>query len=168
MKRIYKIVISIVLVALTLCALASCVDKPQAKTLSDVVPELNEHEMAVIIKNGESDYEVYVVDISVDLASYSSTSCVAVLTYLKENKGLVLDWTESEYGMYINAIGGITPDASKHEYVEIFTSNPNYQGTWAGVTTYEAGNVTLKSASVGVSDLQYGYGDVIYFEIATY
>ena len=167
MKRINRIVICILLVAFTLCVLASCVDKPQTKTLDDVIPELGEHEVAVIIKNGDGDYETYVVDRYSGDYVYSSSFCVTILAYLR-GKGLHLDWTESEYGMYINAIGGITPDASKNEYIEIFTSNPDYQGTWAGVTTYKAGNVTLKSASVGVSALNVADGDVVYFELASY
>ena len=168
MKRIHRILICILLVALTLCVFASCDDKPQPKTLSDVIPELNEHEVAVVIKDGEGDYEVYVVDFSLGDYMFSSSFCVSVLAYLEYKEGLVIDWTESEYGMYINAIGGLVPDASKNEYVEIFTSNPDYQGTWAGVTTIEAGDITLKSASVGVSAMQVGFGDVVYFELASY
>ena len=168
MKRINRILICLLLVALTLCVLASCDDKPQPKTLEDVIPELGEHEAAVIIKNGENDYEVYVVKLIGGDYVYSSSFCVTVLAYLRDTKGLVVDMTESEYGMFINAIGGITPDAANHEYVEVFTSNPEYQGTWAGVTTIEAGDITLKSASVGVSSMQVGFGDVVYFELASY
>ena len=168
MTRICKILICVLLVALTLCAFASCDDKPQPKTLTDVIPELNEHEVAVVIKNSDSDYEVFVVDLTKDVPTASSALCQTLLVYLKDNKGLVLDWSSSDYGMYINAIGGITPDASKNEYVEVYTSNPDYQGTWAGVTTIEAGDITLKSASVGVSSLQVSFGDVIYFELASY
>lgn len=168
MKRIYRILICILLVALTLCAFASCDDKPQPKTLADVIPELNEHEVAVIIKNGEGEYEVYVVDLVEDMGATSSSLCSILLIHLQNTEELYVDWTLTEYGKFINAIGGITPDASKNEYVEVFTTNPNYQGTWAGVTTIEAGDITLKSASVGVSILQVRFGDVVYFELASY
>ena len=168
MKRIYRILICILLVVATLLALTSCDDKPQPKTLADVIPELHEHEVAVIIKNGEGEYEVYVVDLVEEMGTTISSLCSVLLSHLQTTEDLYIDWSLSEYGRFINAIGGITPDASKNEYVEVFTSNPNYQGTWAGVTTIEAGDITLKSASVGVSILQVRFGDVVYFELATY
>ncbi|MCH5159508.1 MAG: hypothetical protein J1F66_01490 [Clostridiales bacterium] len=168
MKRFNKTLICILLVALMLCVLASCDDKPQPKTLSDVIPELGEHEVAVIIQNGEGDYAVYVVDLVEDMDATSSSLCSVLLTYLQNNKELYIDWSLSEYGRFINAIGGITPDTSKNEYVEVFTSNPDYQGTWAGVSTIEAGDITLKSASVGVSIMHVRFGDVIYFELSSY
>lgn len=162
MKKIKKLLVFI-LIAVSLLALASCDDKPQPKQLADVLPELDENQMAVIICNGEGDYDVYIFNPAAQIKTVED-----VLAALKRSGRLNLDWTDSTYGKYINSIGKLTPDASKNEYIEVFTSNPDYQGTWAGVTTIEAGDVTLKSASVGVSELKVAAGDVIYFELATY
>ena len=167
MKRINRVLIIVLLVAFTLCALVSCDDKPQAKQLTDLtLPTLKDGQAAVIIKNGDNDYTSYTV--TIDKVGEGDVVAEDVLTYLVEQAGLVIDWADSTYGKYINAIGGITLDASKNQYIEVFTSNTDYQGTWAGVTTVEAGDVTLKSASVGVSELGVANGDVIYFELASY
>ena len=167
MKHIRRLLICMLLVALTLCVFVSCDDKPQPKQLTDLqLPELKGNQMAVVIKNGDNDYTSYTVDLS--KVGESDVTAEAVLAYLQDQGGLSLDWTDSTYGKYINAIGGITPDASKNEYIEVFTSNTNFQGTWAGVTVIEAGDITLKSASVGISELAVVAGDVIYFELATF
>ena len=155
------------LVTITLCALASCVDKPQAKYLTDLeLPTLKANQAAVIIKNGENDYTSYVV--SLNKIGEADLTAEDVLAYLKDKGELTLDWADSSYGKYINAIGGITPDASKNEYITVLTSNGNFQGTWAGVDEIKVGDVTLKSASVGVSELGVADGDVVYFELASY
>ena len=166
MKSLKKILIFILLVV-AIFALASCDDKPQAKQLTDLtLPKLNDNQAAVIIKNGDSDYVSYTVNLT--KVSEGDVTVEDVLAYLKDEAGLTLDWTDSTYGKYINAIGGLTPNASNNEYIEVFTSNSAFQGTWAGVAEIKADGTTLKSASVGVSELVVAAGDVIYFEIATF
>ena len=166
MKRIYKILICTLLIVATF-ALASCDDKPQVKHLTDLeLPTLADNQSAVIIKNGDGDYTSYVVNL--DKVGEANVTCEDVLAYLKDNGGLTLDWADSSYGKYVNAIGGITPDASKNQYVTVLTSNGSFQGTWAGVDEIKVGNITLKSASVGVSELGVVACDVVYFELASY
>ena len=168
MKHIHKILICVLLVALTLCAFASCDDKPQAKHLTDLqLPQLKDNQIAVIIKNGDGDYTGYTVNLD-KVSAQEKITAEDVLAYLKEVSDLALDWTDSSYGKYINSIGGITPDASKNEYVTVLTSNTEFQGAWAGVDELKVGDVTLKSASVGVTELGVAQGDVIYFELASY
>ena len=165
MKRLNKILILILLVV-TVFALASCDDKPQPKQLPDVVPELEANQMAVIIKNGEGDYEVYTVTLGAN--GVEAETCEDVLAYLKDNQQLSLTWSDSDYGKFVSAIGGINPNAS-NEYVQVFTSNADYQGTWAGVTVYEINeNLALKDASVGVSYLGVAAGDIVYFELGSF
>ena len=167
MKRINKILICILLVALALCAFVSCDDKPQAKQLTDLqLPKLKDNQIAVIIKNGEADYTSYTV--TLDKVGAGELTAEDVLAYLKDEAELTFDWADSTYGKYINAIGGITPDATKNEYVTVLTSNTAFQGTWAGVDELKVGEVTLKSASVGVSELGVAAGDVVYFELASF
>ena len=169
MKRINKLLICILLVFLVVAifALTSCDDKPKAKQLTDLtLPELNDHQIAIVIKNGNSDYTSYTVNL--DTVGIKEATCADVLEYMSKHRYISLTWQDSTYGKYIEAIGGINPDSSKNEYVEIFTSNPDFQGTWADVTTITAGDVTLKSAAVGVSELGVKAGDVVYFELASY
>ena len=167
MKHIKRLLIC-VLIIISIFALASCDDKPQAKLLTDLqLPALKDNQAAVIIKNGDKDYVSY----TVDLTKFGETDVTAeaVLTYLETEAGLTIDWTDSAFGKFINAIGGINPDASKNEYVTVLTTNAAFQGTWAGVTEYELGEgVSLKDAAVGVTELLVAAGDVVYFELASY
>ena len=168
MKTAKKLLICIFLAVATLLVFASCVDKPQAKQLTDLtLPTLRGNQAAVIIKNGDNDYTSYTVNIA-KVGSGDNLTAEDVLVYLKDEAELTLDWTDSDFGKFINAIGGITPNANNREYVAVFTSNPKYQGTWAGVDTYEVGNVSLVAANYGVSELGVVAGDIVYFELASY
>ena len=166
MKRINRLLICLLLVFAVLFTLASCDDKPQAKQLTDLqLPNLKANQAAVIIKNGDKDYTSYTVDLT--KVGDGNVTAEAVLNYLKDEAGLTLDWADGGYGKFINAIGGINPDPS-HEYVQVFTSNANFKGNWAGVETREAGDVTLASSAVGVTELVVAVGDVVYFELGSF
>ena len=168
MKRICRILICILLVVATF-ALVSCDDKPQAKQLSDLtLPRLKDNQAAVIIKNGDNDYVSYTVNL--DKVGEGDVTAEDVIQYLHDEADLYLDWQNGTFGKFLNAIGGVVPNpnAANYEYVEVFTSNTAYQGTWAGVDKYEVGDVTLVAANYGVSELIVAAGDVIYFELATY
>ena len=165
MKRIKRLLILILLVV-SIFVLVSCDDKPQAVQLTDLtLPKLGRNEMAVIIKNGDNDYTSYTV--SLGKVGSGELTCEQVLVYLNENADLALGWADSGFGKFVNSIGGINSDPS-HEYVQVFTSNSNFQGTWAGVETRQAGEVTLASSSVGVTELGVAAGDVVYFELGSF
>lgn len=165
MKNIKKLLVFI-LIAVSLFALTACDDKPQAKQLTDLtLPKLKDNQMAVIIKNGDNDYTSYTVTLG--KGGVEAKTAEDVIEYLKENSNLSLTWKDDTYGKFLTAIGGITVDPS-HEYVQIFTSNPNFYGNWAGVETRIAGDVTLKSASKGVTELGVVAGDVVYFELSSF
>ena len=111
MKNTTKLLTWILMVVLVVCAtgLVACVEKPTEKALDKLeLPTLKQGQVAVIIKNGESDYTRYTVTLSEDM-----TSVEDVLAYLKEN-GMYLDWTDSDYGKMLNSIGKAVPDASKN------------------------------------------------------
>ena len=165
MKRIYRLLICLMLLV-AVFALSSCDDKPQAKQLTDLsLPNLKANQMAVIIKNGDKNYTSYTVVLGE--SGVNAQTCEDVLEYLKDEAGLLLGWDDSGYGKFISAIGGINPNPSC-EYVEVFTSNADFQGTWAGVEIREADGVTLMSAAVGVSELLVAAGDVVYFELGSF
>ena len=164
MKRIYRILIYILLVV-AIFALVSCDKKPQPKQLAELtLPELNEKEMAVIIKNGDSDYTSYTVRLG--KGGVEATTVEDVLEYLHKECNLTLTWQDSQYGKFLTAIGGISAEGSA--YIEVFTSNVDFQGTWAGVDVIEADGVTLVAASVGVTELGVKAGDIVYFELGVY
>ena len=166
MKNVKKLLLCLLLVVATLVALVSCDDKPQPKQLTDLtLPTLKSTQVAVIIKNGENDYTSYTV--SLNKIEADKVTCEDVLAYLEDEADLTLDWYDSSFGKTINGIGGISATES-NQYVEVFTSNAEYQGTWAGVDKYEVGEVTLVAANYGVSGLGVAAGDVIYFELASF
>lgn len=153
-----------VLLFICCIALVACVDKPVAKQLEELtLPKLKDGQMAVIIKNGDKDYTSYTVTLTENMKTGED-----VIEYLAQEAELDVDWTESEYGKYINKIGGLSPDASKNEYVTVLTSVAKDKGNYAGVTTYTVGDVTLVSSQVGISEMTVEQGAVIYFEIASY
>lgn len=166
MKHVKKTLLCILLVVAMLLALGACDDKPQTKQLTDLkLPTLKSNQMAVIIKNGDTDYTCYTVNLL--KVGKEQPTCEDVLYYLHENADLVIDWSDSAFGKYLNGIGGISVKES-NQYVEVFTSNVKYQGTWANVDKYEVGDVTLVAANYGVSDLGVAQGDVVYFELASF
>lgn len=166
MKRINRIVISFLLVALTLCVLASCVDKPQAKQLTDLtLPELKDGQLAVIIKNGDKDYVSYTVDLK--KVGEGDLTAEAVIQYLHDEADLTLVWENGGFGKYLTTIGSISQGNGK--YIFLYTSNLDYESAWASSIPYELGNgVKLVEASVGVTELPVKAGDVVYFELGEY
>lgn len=162
-KRLLTWILAVVLLIASL-ALVACVDKPQAKQLTELaLPQLGDNQMAVIIKNGDKDYTSYTVTLTDDMQTGED-----VLNYLADKADLQIDWQDSEYGKFINGIGGAKPSAGTSEFVNVMTSVQKDKGTWAGVKTYNVGDVTLAASAVGVSEMSVEAGAVIYFEIDTY
>lgn len=166
MKRANKLLICLLLLVVAILALASCDDKPQPKQLTDLtLPKLSGNQMAVIIKKGDNDYTSYTVTLG--KGGVEATTCEQVIDYLQTKAQLAVTWQDGGYGKYVTAIGGIAEGGGK--YVFVYTTNPSFQGTWAGANSYEIGDgVILKEAAVGVTDLKVQAGDVIYFELGTY
>ncbi len=165
MKNTLKLLtwILMVVLALSVLCLASCVDKPTPQDLTELkLPKLKAGQVAVIIKNGQADYTQYIVNLTENM-----TTVEDVLAYLKEN-GMHLDWVDSQYGKTLNSIGKAVPDSNKNEFVAFFTSVESDKGNWAGVQTYNVGGTQIVSAQVGVSDAKVQSGAIFYFEISTF
>ena len=161
--------ISVAVLAVMSLALVACVDKPKPVELTELtLPDLQDNQMAVIIKNGDNDYTSYVVTLG--KGGTNATTAEEVLDYLVEAAGLDLECAGSGSEKFINRIGGIVPNpnAENYEYVEIFTSNSAFFATWAGATEYTVDGVTLKSAGVGIHDLGVTAGDILYFELSVF
>ena len=162
-KRLLTWILVAVLIVTTV-VLVACVDKPQPVALTDLeLPILKDNQMAVIIKNGENDYTSYTVTLG--KGGTDATTAEGVLQYLHEQSGLYLDWQQSSYGKYLNGIGGAKP-ASSSEWVTVLTSDKEFQDTASAYSIkYTVGDVTLVSATVGVTDLTVKAGTIIYFEV---
>ena len=154
----------VAVLSVTTVALVACVDKPQPVALTDLeLPELNDNQMAVIIKNGEKDYTSYTVTLGKGGAD--ATTAEGVLQYLHEKSGLYLDWQQGSFGKYLNGIGGAKPSSSS-EWVTVLTSDKEFQDTASAYSIkYTVGDVSLVSATVGVTELTVKAGTVIYFEV---
>ena len=155
-------ILAVVLVVATL-ALVACDDKPQTERL-DVTVQLEYNQMAVVVRCGDQ-FDVIPVTLGEGYADV--TTAEGVLNYLQQSGALEIVWIDSDFGKYINSIGGAVPQAM-NEYVEVFTSVRTEMGTWAGVTTYLIGDVTICSAAVGVSELTVAPGVILYFQVSTY
>lgn len=160
-KRLSACILAIALVV-SLGVFAACVDKPQAQELTELtLPELGNNQMAVIVKNGDKDYTAITVTLGKN--GVEAETVEDVLSYLKEEGTITLEWGNSDYGKFISKIGKINP--AQGEWVAVYTSNSAEYDTSAWAQTYTVGSVTLVSASVGVSQLSVAEGYVIYFEL---
>lgn len=162
-KRLSTWILAVVLIVAS-AVLVACVDKPQAKQLTELtLPELNDNQMAVIIKNGDEDYTSYTVTLTDELKTGED-----VINYLADKADLDVVWQDGEFGKYLTELGGIRQDESAGKYIIIFTNVTSDQGTYAGVTTYNVDGVALVESGKGISSMTVQPGAVIYFEIVTY
>lgn len=161
-KRLLTLALALVLV-FSVFTLVACADKPTVQEVTDLtLPTLEENQVAVIIKNGENNYTNYVALINDEMKNVED-----VLNYLAEEIDLYLDWQDTEYGKFLNGIGGAIPKQT-NEFVSFYTSVADDKGNWAGVTGYTIGDVEIVSAQVGVSSAKVESGAVYYFEIDTF
>lgn len=165
-RKLLTWILAVALIVLT-CSLVACVEKPKTQELTELtLPTLAPDEMAVIVKNGEKDYTNVVVTLGIN--GVQAKTAEDVLAYLAKEKILQIDWTDSQYGKMLNSIGNCKPNASKNEYVSVFTSVSADKGVWAGVKTYTVSSVEIAMAAVGVSSMTVEPGAVIYFEVDSY
>ncbi len=159
-KRLVTLALALVLV-LSVFTLVACADKPTVQEVTDLtLPTLADNQVAVIIKNGEKDYTNYTVTLSDEMEKVED-----VLNYLANKLDMYLDWQESNYGKYLNGIGGAKPSQA-NEFVAFYTSVESDKGNWAGVTAYTIGDVEIVSAQVGVTSAKVESGAVYYFELS--
>lgn len=159
-KRLSAWILAVVLVV-SLGIFAACVDKPQSQELTELIlPTMSDDQIAVIIKNGDKDYTSIVVSLG------NNKTAEDVLTYLKKEETITLEWNDSGYGKFITKIGKIAP-ASNSEWVGVYTSDKAQQDTSVYAQTYTVGEVALTTSIVGVSELKVAAGDVLYFELCS-
>ena len=164
MKTSVKIISLITATLIILSLLVSCGDAFVGG------PSIEGNIATVVLDYGDNNYRVY--EIELDKLTDRSQGAYSLLLYAKENEGLKLDAPNSTYGVYINSIGDLKPDASKNEYVAIYTSVesdfsvPTADFPEVKELTYHG--VTLKAAGVGISSLTVVERAVFLFRIETF
>ena len=125
-------------------------------------------DVSVVIENRDGTYEVYKAYLE-DVENRDE-GVYGVIEFLmkREKNPLCADIAQSTYGAYVNSIGSLTPDATKNEYVAIYTSLEGDFGTGEFVKEIEYEDVTLKTAGVGLTSMSAEKGTVILCRIETY
>lgn len=127
-----------------------------------------EGDVSLVVENRDGSYDVYKVYLEdVTNKEEGVYGVVEFIMQRKENP-ITADIVDSSYGAYVNSIGSLTPDASKNEYVCLYTSLEKDFGTWDGVKSVVYEGVTLKEAGVGLSSMSIEKGTVVLFRIETY
>lgn len=127
----------------------------------------SEGRVTVVIEGADGEYEIYGIDLS---EVENKDGAVSILEALaaREDKPLALDMTDGSYGKMINSIGGLNPDATKNEYVAIYTSvEEDFDvSEYKKTLTYEGR--TLATSGVGISGMSASDGTVILFRTETW
>ena len=127
-----------------------------------------EGDVSLVVENRDGSYDVYKVYLEdVTNKEEGVYGVVEFIMQRKENP-ITADIVDSSYGAYVNSIGSLTPDASKNEYVCLYTSLEKDFGTWDGVKSIVYEGVTLKEAGVGLTSMSIEKGTVVLFRIETY
>jgi len=125
-------------------------------------------DVSVVIENRDGSYTVYKAYLE-DVAN-KKEGVFGVIEHLmsRENNPLTADIVDSSYGAYVNSIGSLIPDASKNEYISLYTSLEKDFGTDSYVKTIEYEGVTLKTSGVGFTSMSAEEGTVILCRIESY
>ncbi|MBE6644121.1 MAG: hypothetical protein E7612_01925 [Ruminococcaceae bacterium] len=156
--------LAILLVAVMIAAsLTSCLGGDVAETGT----------AKIVVENGENDYTVYDVDLS-KLEKHDE-GAISLLEYEASREGSTLYYNVQwggGYGAYITSIGSLNPDATKNQFIALYTSEAadfavptEYAPT---VATVKYGDMTLTYAGVGLSSMTVKDGTVILFRLESY
>ncbi len=107
----------------------------------------------------------YVVDMTkVD----TKKGVVGVLDYLKETTTFTYEGSESQYGMFLTKVGALSPDASKIEFICIYTSVEKDKDVSEYAQTIDYKGVKLTTSGLGISSMNIENNATIYFCISSY
>ena len=91
-----------------------------------------------------------------------------VLRYLNENEGVALDYTESTYGAMLKSVGIVVPDATRNEYVKIYTSNTLDFDTSTYFEELEYEGTRLGTSGLGASGMTVDGGGIYYLTVGSF
>lgn len=120
-------------------------------------PETEQTVTVVIAK--DEDLKEYTVDLSL---LDEGAKALDVFLYLKENEGVELVYSNSTYGAYLTKVGNVEQKEADGIYVGLWTSYEADFDVSQYATTVKYGELTLTSSGVGVSEMSFENGTVIY------
>ena len=156
MKRILSLII---ILAISITALASC---DLVSIFGKVEDEGN---VTVVVEAVDGSYEVYKAYL--ESVKNKEEGAKGVIEHLSESGGgLYLVMEDSTYGAFVSEIGSIKEDASKSEYIMVYTSVAS--DSYEGAPSVDYDGVTLYQSGVGLSGMKVEDGTVILFRIEAY
>ena len=81
-----------------------------------------EGDVSLVVENRDGSYDVYKVYLEDVTNKEEGVYGVVEFIMQREENPITADIVDSSYGAYVNSIGSLTPDASKNEYVCLYTS----------------------------------------------
>ena len=159
MKKTGKFLSALVIVAMLLAMLVSCMGGEAAATGI----------AKIVIENGENDYTVYEVDLS--KLEKRDEGAISILEYIASLEGSTLYYNVQwggGYGAYITSIGSLSPDPTC-QFIALYTTEEAdfaVPTEWSPtVATAAYGDMTLTYAGVGLSSMHINDGTVILFRL---
>ena len=167
---------SLILAVAMLLSLAACGTTPAkttepaetvtsaAQTAGNETPAKQET-CTIVIKDGDS-----VKTTTIDLTEFADEVMLQdVITDTKYVDKFNPDVSDGDYGAFLNSIAGLNPDATKNEYIAIYTTDADSgdaAGTYAAPITVEG--KTYYSANFGISSLPVKANESYLFTIGSY
>ncbi len=162
LKLFHKLAVAVLLLLATIC-LCSCTEKiPKPSTNLDV-PTVEENKMAVIIKDSQGQYLIYMVQLNDDITNVEQLLRALAKQY---NVNVVLE--NSSFGYNPVELADLKASTIEQTFIAFFTSVAQDQGSWAGVPSFDVDGYHIVSAGVGISQGVVQGGQVVYFELSSY
>ncbi len=155
MKKITKILAVSAVISILMLLLSACGGGNVAKSGM----------ATVVIDNGDGTFLTYEVNLS-ELSEHNegAFSLLKHLGSLEENP-LTFSMVWGGYGAYLTAIGNISENSSRYEYIYVYTSNSADFDTSEYVKELKYEGQTLKSSGLGVSTMNIEDGTVVLFRL---
>ncbi len=144
-KHMGRILTLVLVIAIALCALASCGENSKNGIVT-----------VVIGTETPTEYKVNMDKVE------GTDGLLSVLAYLKTEKNL----TYAETGGFLNEVGDLKPEGK--EYIRLYTSVEEDFDVSQYTATMEYKGQTLTSSGVGAKDMHMTDGAVIYLGIETW
>lgn len=161
MKKAFKAAAIVLVLLLALAALFACVQKG----------EVSGDSMTLVLDDQNSDPVVIQVDLNA-MSYNEETGLMNVLQSLRLQEKLDYQATDSGYGAYLTAVGGLSEDAAAGRYISVYTSVEKDKATFEGAENYEflsnEGSVICYPSGVGASAMSIEDGCVIVITYVTY
>jgi len=159
MKQLQRLAIVLVVLVLATCVVIGCAACTQDKTYLDT-----KGTAVILVKAAEDGaapqkYEVNLAKVSGD------EGLVSVLDYLKKTKDLAYTMESSEFGAFLTQVNSIAQDATKGEYLYVYTTVQEDYDVSAYASNVTVDGITFTNSGVGASTMHIKDGSTIYIGI---